>query len=56
MADIQAIKKLLQEEYGIKSAAELDAAIRKAGKLNIGVFASPVRKDGTKHEKVRSIA
>ena len=56
MADIQAIKKLLQEEHGIKSAAELDAAIRKAGKLNIGAFASPVRKDGTKHEKVRSIA
>ena len=56
MADIQAIKKLLQEEYGIKSAAELDAAIRKAGKLNIGVFASTVRKKGAQRGKKHSAA
>ena len=47
MADIQTLKKLLAEEYGITTARELDEAMK---------FASPVRKDGTKHEKVRSIA
>ena len=51
MADIQTLKKLLAEEYGITTARELDEAMKK-----IGVFASSVRKDGTKHEKVRSIA
>ena len=56
MADIQTLKKLLAEEYGITTARELDEAMKKIGRLNIGVFASPVRKDGTKHEKVRSIA
>ena len=50
------LKKLLAEEYGITTARELDEAMKKIGGLNIGVFASPVRKDGTKHEKVRSIA
>ena len=56
MADIQTLKKLLAEEYGITTARELDEAMKKIGRLNIGVFASPVRNDGTKHEKVRSIA
>ena len=59
MADIQTLKKLLAEEYGITTARELDEAMKKIGGLNIGVFASPVRKGGTKHEKhekVRSIA
>jgi hypothetical protein len=56
MADLQVLKKLLAEEYGITTARELDEAMKKIGGLNIGVFASPVRKDGTKHEKVRSIA
>lgn len=55
MADIQTLKKLLAEEYGITTARELDEAMKKIGELNIGVFASPVRKGGTKHEKVRSI-
>lgn len=54
MADINALKKLLAEEYGITTARELDEAMRKIGKLNIGVFASPVRKDRRKNEKVRS--
>ena len=56
MADLQVLKKLLAEEYGITTARELDEAMKKIGRLNIGVFASPVRKDGTKHEKARSIA
>ena len=41
MADIQTLKKLLAEEYGITTARELDEAMKKIG---------------TKHEKVRSIA
>lgn len=55
MADIQAIKKLLAEEYGIRSDRELSEALNRIGKLNIGVLASPVRKDD-KHEKDRCIA
>lgn len=54
MADIDALKKLLAEEYGITTASELNESIRKIGKLNIGVFASPVRKENRKNEKVRS--
>lgn len=56
MADINALKKLLAEEYGITTNKDLIEAMKKIEKLNIGVCASPVRKDGTKHEKVRSIA
>ena len=50
MADIQTLKKLLAEEYGITTARELDEAMKKIGGLNIVVFASPVRKGGTNHE------
>lgn len=39
MADIQTLKKLLAEEYGITTARELDEAMKKIGGLNIGVFA-----------------
>lgn len=52
MADINALKKLLAEEYGITTVKELDEAMRKIGKLNIGVFVSPVRKDIRKNEPV----
>ena len=40
MADLQVLKKLLAEEYGITTARELDEAMKKIGGLNIGVFAS----------------
>lgn len=56
--DIEQVKEKLIDitADGITTARELDEAMKKIGGLNIGVFASPVRKDGTKHEKVRSIA
>ena len=38
MADIQTLKKLLAEEYGITTARELDEAMKKIGGLNIGVY------------------
>ena len=56
MADMEAIKKLLAEEYGIHSNTELGEALRNIQKLNIGVFASPVRKESERHEKDRCIA
>lgn len=52
MADIRALRKLLAEEYGIRTDRELNEAIRKMMKLDIGVFASPVaRKDGKENGK-----
>ena len=57
MADIRALRKLLAEEYGIRTDQELQEAIRKMMKLDIGVFASPVaRKDGKENGKERCIA
>lgn len=55
MADLQTIKKLLAEEYGIQSDQDLSEALSRIGKLDIGVFTSPVRKD-EEHEKGRCIA
>ncbi len=56
MADIEAIKKLLAEEYGIRSNKELVEALRNIQKLNIGVCVSPVRREGERHGKNRCIA
>lgn len=57
MADIRVLRKLLAEEYGIRTDRELNEAIRKMMKLDIGVFASPVaRKDGKENGKERCIA
>lgn len=44
MADVQKVKALLAE-YGITSEKELAAALKKAGKIDIGVFAAPIRKE-----------
>lgn len=56
MADIEVIRKLLAEEYGIRSSQELGEAMRKIQKLNIGVCAAPVRKEREQHEKDCCIA
>ncbi len=63
MADIEAIKKLLAEEYGIRLNKELGEvnkelgeALRNIQRLNIGVCVSPVRKESERHEKDRCIA
>lgn len=55
-ADIQTIKKLLAEEYGIRNERELLEAMSKMKKINIGVFAAPVEKEGKDHEKDLCIA
>ena len=41
MADIQTLKKLLAEEYGITTARELDEAMKKIDGLN--AYASKVQ-------------
>lgn len=51
MADIQALRELLATEYGITSDKELDVALSRMKKINIGVFVSPERKDRRKDEK-----
>ena len=56
MADVEEIKRLLAEEYGIHSSCELDRAFRNIEKLNIGVCAAPVRKESGLNEKTRCIA
>ena len=56
MADIQKVKEMLEEEYGIRSYRELYEALSRTGKLNIGVFTAPVRKEGKNNGKERSIA
>ena len=56
MADIQKVKEMLEEEYGIRSYRELYVALSRTGKLNIGVFTAPVRKEGKNNGKERSIA
>ena len=40
MADVQALRKLLREEYGIRSDRELSQALSRMDKINIpcGVF------------------
>lgn len=50
-ADIEALRKLLAEEYGIRSDRELAEALSRMKKINIGVFAAPVEKAGEKHGK-----
>ena len=51
MADIQSIKKILADVYGIRSDRELNEALENMEKLNIGAMVAPViSKGGTEHE------
>lgn len=43
--DIEKMKKILSEEYGINSAEELDEAMKKSKGINIGIFVSPINKE-----------
>ena len=52
MADIQTLKKLLAEEYGITTARELDEAMKKIGGLNIGV-ACPIHNNSSRLPRIR---
>lgn len=57
MTDLQSIKKLLAEEYGIHSDRDLNEALNRMKKIDIGVFAAPVSgKEVSKHEKDLCIA
>ena len=56
MTDAKTMWSLLGE-YGIRSAAELEDAIRRMEKIDIGVFAAPVENERTdRHEKNSSCA
>lgn len=57
MAEIQAVKKLLAEQFGIRTERELLEALAKTKKIDIGVFAAPThRKDGRNDNQARCIA
>jgi hypothetical protein len=56
MADVETLRKLLAEQYGIRSDRELYEALKNKPKVNIGVCVSPVRKECEQHEKDRCIA
>ena len=45
MADVQEIRKLLAEQFGIRTERELLEAMAKTKKIDIGVFAAPVGKE-----------
>lgn len=48
MTKVERAMKWLEEEYGIKSEAELDAALAKS-KLDIGIFVSPLPAEALRH-------
>lgn len=57
MADLQSVKKLLAEEYGIHSDQDLNEALNRMEKIDIGVFTTPVSgKEVSKHGKDLCIA
>ena len=56
MADVETLRRLLAEEYGIHSDHELYEALKNKQKVNIGACVSPVRKECEQHEKYHCIA
>lgn len=46
MNTVDEMKRLLAEQFGIHSSKELNNALASMGRINIGVFASPVRAEG----------
>lgn len=56
MVDAKALRKLLEEQYGIRSDKELCEALKKNPKVNIGVCVSPVKRGSDELEKNRCIA
>ena len=51
MVTAETLRKILLEEYGISNDKELEDAIRKMPKINIGIFVSPVIRDYEKEER-----
>lgn len=57
MVDVQTVRKLLAEQYGIKSDLELLEALAKNKKVNIGVFTAPTKRKDDRHDnRTRCIA
>jgi len=54
MADLQVLKKLLAEEYGITTARELDEAMKKIGGLNMESMVREQEKQGKRLETLES--
>jgi hypothetical protein len=44
MSAVERMKQYLKEEYGIETAEQLEAALRKMKPINIGMFVSKPRK------------
>lgn len=51
MGKVEYLKNILLEEYGIKTDKELEDAIRKMNKINIGIFTTHVKGEFPKEEK-----
>lgn len=47
MTDLSALKKILRDEYGINDNDELNKALMKMRKLDIGVFTAPIDRGNT---------
>ena len=43
---VDEMKRLLAERYGIRSSQELNRALASIGRIDIGVFASPIHTEG----------
>lgn len=46
MSRIDEIREILEKEFGIKTAEELNEAIKKMKPIDIGLFVSPLKKEG----------
>ena len=51
MGKVELLKNVLLEEYGIKTDKELEDAIRKMEKINIGIFTTYVKGEFPKEER-----
>ncbi|WP_162523462.1 hypothetical protein [Calorimonas adulescens] len=45
MSRIDEIREILEKEFGIKTAEELNEAIKKMKPIDIGLFVSPLKKE-----------
>ena len=45
MSKVEYLKNILLEEYGIKTSKELEDAIKKMNKIDIGIFTTPVKRE-----------
>lgn len=45
MSRIDEVREILEKEFGIKTAEELNEAIKKMKPIDIGLFVSPLKKE-----------